>query len=337
VVRVMRALLAMLVLAPLMAGCVDVGPDRAAGPTISSPSLNEIMTPRVDARATLDALKTFSESFPYRQEANVEHLMSRDWLASAMTTAGLDVVRQKFPSGSYQGENIIGIKWGADRANWTVVGAHYDVTQGAVFGTYDDGSGTLETLKLGEAFAKVPTDRTIAFIEFDQEEKGLVGSAAFVKSVLEGTFEHAVTVTGMIDLDMVGITWPHPAKLVCWENSDEIKALTEDARRAVHVPDANIEYRKPRGGSSDGASFIKVGIPTIYCWSDWDEVVLKDGTAAPSTVSYPWWHRADTYDTMVAMAGDETTLQAGFQTTLDIVGSILAHMASASTELNVRG
>lgn len=332
----MRFTIAILLVACLVAGCVDTSPDGTGVPTTPPPPLHEVTVPKVDARATLDDLKVFSEAFPYRQAGNAMHLGARDWLAERMTAAGLEVVRQKFPSGTYEGENIIGIKWGTDRESWIVVGAHYDVTEGAVYGAYDDGSGTIQTLKLGEAFANVATDRTIAFIEFDQEEKGLVGSEAFLKAVEGGKFTHPATVVGMVDLDMVGITWPHPADFVCWENSDEIKALTETARKSVGVPDANVQYRKPKGGVSDGATFIDAGIPTIYCWSDWDEVVLKDGTPAPSQVSYPWWHQADTYETMIAMAGDEATLQAGFQTTLDIVSPVLARMASGATELDVR-
>jgi Zn-dependent M28 family amino/carboxypeptidase len=241
-------------------------------------------------------------------------------------------VRQGFGSSflggdlPYEGENIIGIKWGSDREHWVVVGAHYDITEGAVHGTYDDGSGTVDVLALARAFAGVETDRTLAFIEFDQEERGLVGSRFFVESALDGSFESNVTVDGMVDLDMVGITWPHPAHLVAWENSPSLQARITALAAGVGMPAENLEFRKPGGGSSDGAAFIEANIATAYFWSDWDDVVLPNGMPYPD--SYPWWHQADTYETMVLMAGDEATLQAGFQTTLDIVSPLLAHMAS---------
>jgi hypothetical protein len=44
--------------------------------------------------------------------------------------------------------------------------------------------------------------------------------------------------------------------------------------------------------------------------------------------AYPWWHKVDTYDTMVLAAGDEATLQAGWQTTLDILAPTLATFAN---------
>src|SRR5688572_20312250 len=139
-----------------------------------------LTVPQVDARVVLDELKEFSSAHPYRQEGNTFHLAARDDLEGRLESAGLEVVRHRFPSGSYGGENILGFKWGLDRENWIVIGAHYDVTEGAVYGTYDDGSGTALVFELAKAFADVPTQRTIVFAEFDQEEKGLVGSGAFV-------------------------------------------------------------------------------------------------------------------------------------------------------------
>ncbi|HUR69780.1 MAG TPA: M28 family peptidase [Candidatus Thermoplasmatota archaeon] len=317
----------------LVAGCVtpssttDTGatPPAAAGDAMA-------LAPHVDAAETLALLKTFSEAYPYRQSGGPTHAMSRDDLAGQFESAGLEVVRQDFESSVFrvvplpmQGQNVIGIKWGADREHWIVVGAHYDVTEGAVYGTYDDGSGTILVTKLAEAFAHVPTNRTIAFIEFDQEERGLIGSAAFVQAVTEGTFDHPVTIDGMIDLDMVGITWPHPAHLICWENSAHLESYIAPLANATGMPAENLEFREPRGGSSDGASFIAADIPTAYFWSDWDDVVMADGTPVPQ--SYPFWHQADTYEGMVVLAGDEPTLTAGFQTVLDIVSPLLLHMA----------
>jgi hypothetical protein len=314
-------------------GCLSNATVKPTTPTATSTAAN-MTYPKVDARATLDLLKTFSQAYPYRQSGTTTHDGARDALEKSFKDAGLETMRQKFPTrplipaASSEGVNILGIKWGKDRDHWIVVGGHYDVTEGAVFGTYDDGSGTVLTAKLAQAFSKSETDRTIAFIEFDQEERGLVGSAYFVKSIVDGTFPISnVTVDGMIDLDMVGITWPHPAHLVCWQNSPSLTNETRALANATGIPEKNLEFRKPKGGSSDGASFIKANIATTYFWSDWDDVVMKDGTkyAGP----YPFWHQADTYDTMVQMAGDEATLQKGFQTTLDVVSPLLAYAASA--------
>lgn len=323
----------------LLAGCVanTPTPPTGSGPDAASAVA---VAPIVDAKATLAELKAFSEAYPYRQSGQQTHLGSRDYLAKQFSDAGLEVIRQKFPSTMgvppvpYTGENIIGVKWGEDRERWIVVGAHYDITEGAVYGAYDDGSGTIMTTNLAKAFATIgKTNRTIAFVQFDQEEKGLVGSRYFVKSVTDGSFEAPnVVVDGMIDLDMIGITWPHPAHMIVWENSEALKAKTIALANATGMPEKNLEFREPSGGSSDGAAFIAADIPTAYFWSDWDDYVLPDGSVMPRTPvpyvgPYPWWHKADTYETMVLSAGDEETLRKGFQTTLDIVSPLLVYMA----------
>lgn len=332
------ALLAVLV-APGIAGCVT----PAATPTdtaSAAPVPLNLTAPKVSARATLDALKAFSEAYPYRQAGTPTHVASRDALEAMFKSAGLETMRQDFdtsgpaPGTSAKGQNVIGIKWGEDRDHWVVVGAHYDVTEGAVYGTYDDGSGTIDVAMLGKALAKVATNRTLAFIEFDQEERGLVGSRFFVDSVLKGTFKHPVTIDAMLDLDMIGITWPHPAKLIVWQNSPTLKAQVGNLTNLTKIPADHVEYRKPKGGSSDGAAFIAVNVSTVYFWSDWDEYMLPDGSPAPNTPlpyvgPYPWWHKADTYETMVAAAGDEATLEKGFQTVLDICSPLILYMASS--------
>jgi hypothetical protein len=348
-VKPVHLLVAALFAAAAFAGCAD-SPSQATthGDTAcrldGSACPGSLVAPKVDARKTLDDLKSFSQAYPYRQSGSPTHLQARDDLAARFKADGLAVVRQSFSSsviggqGPYMGENVLGFKWGSDRTHWVVVGAHYDVTEGAVYGTYDDGSGTALTFELAQAFANLNTTRTLVFAEFDQEERGLIGSSAFVETVLDGTFAKVspempanVTLDGMIDLDMIGITWPHPAHMVVWENSPGLTAKVQELANATGMPADHLEFRKPKGGSSDGASFIKAGIATAYFWSDWDEYTMPGGAQVPVASgyvgTYPWWHKLDTYDTMVASAGNEATLTAGFQTTLDIVSPLLAHMA----------
>ncbi len=301
------------------------------------PCLGNVTAPHVDARATLDALKQFSEAFPYRQSGTPTHLAARDDLAGRFTAAGIEVVRQSFDSGfgpaGYPGENILGFKWGSDRESWIVIGAHYDITEGAVYGAYDDGSGTAMVFQLAAAFANFNTTKTIVFAQFDQEELGLVGANAFITAVEAGKFEYNGTIEGMIDLDMIGITYPHPAHMIVWENSEDLTAKITELAATIGMPADHVEFRSSNVGSSDGAAFIQAGIATAYFFSDWDEYYLPGGVEFPGEPiayvgTYPWWHKMDTYETMVISAGDEATLLAGFQNTLDVVSPLLAFMAS---------
>ncbi len=341
-------------LALLASGCMSSGADPAVPESDSlaaeasacgmgNATACRAVAPRVDAVQTLDALKDFSSRFPYRQSGTPTHVASRDDLAGRFEAAGLEVVRFTFPSQGtstaggpapqFDGEDVLGFKWGSDREHWIVIGAHYDITEGAVYGTYDDGSGTAMVFELAAAFAKVNTTRTLVFAEFDQEEMGLYGSSAFIEAVQDGTFPHAGVLEGMIDLDMVGITWPHPADLIVWENSATLTAKVTELATGIGMPEDHLQFRQSFGGSSDGAAFIAAGVATAYFWSDWDEYYLPDGSTQipqsdlPYASAYPWWHKADTYETMTVSAGDEATLRAGFQTTLDIVSPLLLYMS----------
>lgn len=325
-------------LALLASGCMS-GADGAEGGAGSLPDFGcgagngtacPAVAPRLDAREVLDGLREFSTAFPYRSTGSPTMAGARDDLATRLESAGLEVVRQDFDGG---GQNILGFKWGSDREHWIVVGAHYDITEGAVYGAYDDGSGTALVFSLAQAFQTVATERTVVFAEFDQEEMGLVGSQAFIGAVQDGSFPHPGVLDGMIDLDMVGITWPHPATLVVWENSPALTAKIANLTAAVGMPPENVEFRSSGIGSSDGAAFIAAGVATAYFFSDWDEYFLPAGLVLPTTPvpyvgQYPWWHKADTYDTMVVSAGDEATLEAGFQTTVDVVSPLLLHMTT---------
>ncbi|MEK6975690.1 MAG: M28 family peptidase [Candidatus Thermoplasmatota archaeon] len=288
------------------------------------------IAPHVDARTLLDNLQQFSSAHPYRSTGSPTMAAARDDLAARLASAGLDVVRQDFAGG---GQNILGFKWGLDREHWIVIGAHYDVTEGAVYGTYDDGSGTAFVFELASAFQAINTTRTIVFAEFDQEEMGLVGSQAFIEAVVDGTFVHAGTLDGMIDIDMFGITYPHPAHAIVWENSPTLTQRILDIAQATGVPQEVFVFRASPVGSSDGAAFISAGIATAYFFSDWDEYYLPAGIQYPADPiayagTYPWWHKADTYETMLVSAGDEATLVAGFQTGLDIVSPLLLSMTT---------
>lgn len=350
--KVLAPLSAVLLL--LLPGCAQQGGDDdgnvVTDPTcamVGADCMANMTAPHLDARQVLDDLRQFSEAFPYRQSGMANHLAARDDLAARFESSGLEVVRQSFPSGGdstvgalpfdFDGENILGIKWGTDRESWIVIGAHYDITEGAIYGTYDDGSGTVMVFELAEAFANVPTDRTIVFAEFDQEEMGLVGSRAFIEAVTAGTFPYNASLDGMIDLDMIGITYPHPAHIIVWENSEALTAKILEIAEVVGIPSTHFDFRSSGVGSSDGAAFIQSGIATAYLFSDWDEYYLPGGVEFPGDPvayvgTYPWWHKADTYETMVISAGDEATLLAGFQNTVDLVSPLLLHMASAAFE-----
>ena len=112
-----------------------------------------------------------------------------------------------------QAHNVVAFLEGADpelRDEWIVVGGHYDhigafEAEGGdtVYnGADDNASGTSGVLALARALATQPTPpaRSVVFVGFSGEEKGLLGSRAIVE---EGIIDPE-RVVYMLNLDMIG-------------------------------------------------------------------------------------------------------------------------------------
>ena len=119
-----------------------------------------------------------------------------DWLAALRANlAGLPltVTRQSFPLPGFRnrpprtpGSNLIVTLPGASRPNeWVLLVAHYDGTPVTTQSAYDDGSGCAILLGVARALApawrRQRSARTIAFVLFDGEEQGLIGSLYFAR------------------------------------------------------------------------------------------------------------------------------------------------------------
>jgi hypothetical protein len=107
-------------------------------------------------------------------------------------------------------ENVIGYIEGSDLKNEVIIiTAHYDhlgIRDGKVYnGADDDGSGTVAIMEMAEAFAKAKKEgkgprRSLVFIAFSGEEKGLFGSKYYVDNPI---FPLANTIANL-NIDMIG-------------------------------------------------------------------------------------------------------------------------------------
>jgi hypothetical protein len=116
------------------------------------------------------------------------------------------------PTGKQPTSNVIGILPGAhpERAKETIVlGAHYDhigfldlKKRKIFYGADDNASGTAGVLLVARAFADAPIrpDRTIVFVLFSGEERGLLGSERYVK----GPPRPLADTIAMLNFDMLG-------------------------------------------------------------------------------------------------------------------------------------
>jgi hypothetical protein len=179
--------------------------------------------------------------------------------------------------------NILAYIEGTDKKNEiVVVGAHYDhegVKGGEVYnGADDNGSGTVALLEIAEAFAQAKKKgngprRSILFIAFTGEERGLLGSDFYAKNPV---FELDSTIA-CLNVDMVGrIDETHK------ENGDyiysigadylssELHEISETAAK-TYFPELTIDYTfndknhpEQLYYRSDQIKFAEKGIPVIF-------------------------------------------------------------------------
>jgi Zn-dependent M28 family amino/carboxypeptidase len=167
--------------------------------------------------------------------------------------------------------NIIGVLPGADPAHarqYVVVSAHLDhlgVETGTgrpYNGAMDDASGVawvLETARaLHEAHAR--PKRSILFVVFTAEEKGLLGSRAFAE---HPTVDRAALVAD-VNMDMPLPLWPLKHLLVFGDQESTLGAAARAVASAQGydlvpdpLPDRNVFVR------TDQFSFIRAGVPAV--------------------------------------------------------------------------
>ena len=362
-----RALVALTFFGLALAGCLEDEPAPLPDePAVVVDSTADFPIP--DAGALLAELESFVNTYGERAANLPAHTGARDYLEQQYLDAGLEVWRQEFTHGIDQ-ENIVGIKWGSVHPDqWIVVGGHYDmvttdcivglatsnapgapqcVTRPFSQGAYDDGGGTIMTVELARAYAQINTTYTIAFANFDGEERGLQGSGAFVREVMDDQASPYgnVTVRAMLNLDMFGLGWPTvDAPILFDENSDELRAAVEALRMEMGMPEDAIEYHGITAGRSDYAHFMDRDVPTGFFISDFEEWQLPANlpyTVDPATTGvvlgeYPFWHLQDTYETMELMAGSAEELEASFQAATELASGVLWRMAMVDEPLGLR-
>lgn len=183
--------------------------------------------------------------------------------------------------------NVVGFMEGTDLKDEVVVlGGHYDhdgiLPDGTFFpGADDNGSGTVAVIEAAKAFAQAKKDgngprRSILFIAFAAEEKGLLGSNFYVENPLY-PIENTVA---CINVDMIGriddmhLDGNHNYIHVIGTNklSSELNPLVEKANEQYTRMELDGTYNDPNDPQrlyyrSDHYNFAKKGIPSLFFFS----------------------------------------------------------------------
>lgn len=219
------------------------------------------------------------------------------YAADLFRRAGLEAVGdsggfvQRYPMGRPAGgsrptaPNVIALLRGRDpalRGQVLAVVAHMDHTgvagEGAgcpgtptdriCNGAEDNASGTAGVLALAEAFAAQPERprRSVLFLVVSGEERGLLGSRAFV--------EHPAvpldSIVGLVNLDMIGRNRPDSVYLNGWGKStisDLVRRLADRHPELGLRVGPDVEDRPQTPEDSDHYPFQRAGVPYVFFYA----------------------------------------------------------------------
>lgn len=121
---------------------------------------------------------------------------ARAWLAEQYSRLGYRLDGHDYPGGT----NVFAERRGTGDGV-IIISSHYDTVAGSV-GADDDGSGVVVGLAVAAALARCQPEKTVRIIAFDQEENGMLGSRAYVRSLRDAG--QAQDVAGVIQIEMAG-------------------------------------------------------------------------------------------------------------------------------------
>ncbi|MFA8449247.1 MAG: M20/M25/M40 family metallo-hydrolase [Bacteroidales bacterium] len=152
-----------------------------------------------------------------------------------------------------------------------VIGAHYDHlgmggegsgsrmpdTIAVHYGADDNASGVTALIELAKKLK--PQKRTLIFIAFDAEEKGLIGSNYFCKNPIFDLNK----IQAMINLDMIGRLDSVKKNIMIGgtKTSKESETILNKVKKTSNL---NIAYSPEGFGASDHASFYAKDIPVFF-------------------------------------------------------------------------
>lgn len=176
----------------------------------------------------------------------------------------------------HSAKNVVGLLTGSDpnlKEELLVIGAHYDHVgfikkhtddEDYIFnGADDNASGTSGMMSIAAAFSKMnqKPKRSVLFIAFAGEEKGLFGSKYYVQNPLL-PLEKTIA---MLNLDMIGRNSTDSIYIEAADRSPELKLINEEENKEIGF--ALLYPNKTGLGGSDHANFLKKNIPALFYFS----------------------------------------------------------------------
>lgn len=136
-----------------------------------------------------------------RQVGQPGNDLAADFIEQTLQRFGLAVVDDHF---SATGRNLLGVQRGTDTTAIYILCAHYDsrsvAAPATAPGADDNASGTAAVLEAARLLSRMPTEKTVVYALWDEEEIGLIGSRYYAETAARD----GLPIRGVVNLDMIG-------------------------------------------------------------------------------------------------------------------------------------
>ena len=183
-------------------------------------------------------------------------VQARTFLRGQYETLGYTVIDAAYATGV----NVVASRPGSG-PGVLLLGAHYDTVPGTV-GADDNASGLAVSLAVARSLQSCALGGELRFVSFDEEEKGLVGSRAYVGGLRDAG--RAVDVLGMFNLDMMGYDENNDGAYTIFECDRPSDAPLVDALlERTRVLNLGLKATRQCIGGGDHRTFWDARIPAV--------------------------------------------------------------------------
>lgn len=179
---------------------------------------------------------------------NGERLSAVKVMFEKMGASSSDISVEKFKNV----ENLVVKRQGTSQET-IIIGAHYDKSD-AGCGAVDNWSGIVTLAHLYKTMRQSQVKKTVLFVAFGKEEKGLIGSRAMVEAIAK---EQVAQHCAMINIDSFGLAAPFVLENI---SSAKLVKLAVELATKMQIPFAKVRIA---GANSDSSSFIAKKIPAL--------------------------------------------------------------------------
>ena len=196
----------------------------------------------------MSSLEQIKEDFVKVPCENEERLAAVRSLFERAGASPSDVTIDKFKNV----ENLVVTRKG-ESSEKIVVGAHYDkVADGC--GALDNWTGIVTLSHLYKPLKDTPLKKTLVFIAFGKEEKGLIGSRAMVNAI---TNDQSAEYCAMINIDSLGLASPQVADNM---SSKKLGQFTAEVAKEMKM---QFGHASIPGADADSSAFLAKKIPAV--------------------------------------------------------------------------